>query len=223
MNETVGAEMKTLEKEAVKKLSGFVDNKERGWTLWRNDLQNMGGDNSGGYDKAGVEHVLQEIDLAICRADGYEIGVVLEQDGRFVMARSGATGTVDLAGVDLGGRRFTHNHPSGAKGNSYADVRALVNNDMYELRTVVSDRRFGSLVKEGQGSGDFAGDYKKEFGDGYDGKLLMVTKEALSEAGINEPSMSEMIQKAESLVNKWLYANAIKYGYHFVEGVYELR
>jgi len=191
-------ELQEPEKEAVSKIQGFIENDVGSWVLRREDLQNAGAD---GYGEDSIKRVLHEVEAVISQAPDYEIGVVFDKDGRFIVAWRGGEDSVDASDMDLVNKIFTHNHPGGMVylGFSLGDILGACEADVLELRAVVEGGSFVSLRKgmNGTGSGlaeasvDMAGNI------GYAGRRALQVPVG---AG-------------------WLQANAGNFGYSFVREV----
>jgi len=141
-------DLKGLEKEALKKIQGFIDNDTLGWVLRREDLQSagIGGD---GYDEAGVKRVLHEFEAVISQVPGYEIGVIFDKNGRFYKAVRGRSDEVSLTRGGLRDRIFTHNHPDMGGWNffSYGDIKAACGARTVEIRAVEAGGKYVRLTR----------------------------------------------------------------------------
>jgi hypothetical protein len=175
------------EAEAISKIRGNIANAREGvaWEIRRDGLRSA---EDGTYGQEGRGFVLREFETAISEAD-YEVLVVLDEDGRFIAARSdGDAGGVSSKGIDLTNRITTHNHPRGFLGFSVADVRSAIYKFERESRVVTPHGETVSLVR--------AGDEKmKEFSD--------MVKYRFHDGSIS---------------NTWLETDAEKYGYRFKKG-----
>jgi len=137
-------ELREAEKEVVEKLRDFIASDRQDWVLRREDLQSAGTDMYR-YSEDGVKRVLHEIESVISQATGYEIGVVLDKNGRFVMAKRGEAGSVSVPVEDSFNCIFTHNHPNGYLAFSVGDVAVFSFYQLDEVRAVTCHDKFVSL------------------------------------------------------------------------------
>jgi len=190
--------LKGPEKEALEKIQGFIENNEKGWILCREDLQSSWDD--GWYDKAGVKRVVRAIESAITEAD-YEIGVVFDKNGRFIMAKRGGKDSIDAIDMDLANKIFTHNHSGGVAylDFSLSDVLGACESDMLEMRVVVEGGSFVSLRKGIDGVGS---------------ELAEAAFDMMEKMGYTDRRMMRA-----AVNSRWLKANVEKFGYSFIREV----
>lgn len=106
---------------------------------------------------------------------GVEHGIVFDEKGNVIAHEIGNQYQVGFNPRDIKGRVVTHNHPDGydAHGLSGADLRAVVQGDMKELRAVTGSHVF-SVKRPSGGWGKTAGAVTRKYND-------VVKKQALAD------------------------------------------
>jgi len=147
----------------------------------------------------------------------HEAGNIISQNGKLLHTEIGKKSSVNPPANLIKDNIFTHNHPSGTCAFSLNDIKKIINNNGYEIRTVTSDGRFVSLIR---GS------------DGWDSMIIEdMVKDGLSSIELFKAADSQAKQKygqdrtrkqvahtMEEIMNDWLRKNALKYGAIFKEG-----
>jgi hypothetical protein len=142
-------------------------------------------------DEKKVEKTLVKCENWLRQVSGHEEGYVVRMDGKCIGRVVGDKDTPFL-GNFIKDYILTHNHPRGTCKLSIEDIGLVLEHGAYEIRAVVNSGKYVSL-KRGAGELDSEGFLKAI--DGAKWKKLFPDE-----------------------ANKWMYDNAIKYGYLFDGG-----
>jgi len=167
-------------------------------------------------DKNKAVESLHIVESEIMGNRDYEIGVVIDRDGKELYRCDGQRGEVDAPPDDLvKNNTFTHNHPSGNCAFSGSDVYNIVKQDGYELRTVTFDGRFVSLKRI---SDVWDANILRGFREVSGYRLYVKASQVAQTKHSGRATAAQISKTAEDIVNAWFRDNAVKYGCVFSEG-----
>lgn len=171
-------------------------------------------------DEEKVSKTLHEYEMSIKDISDHEEGVIINLDGRFIhkevsIKYSSIELPLDLVKDNI----VTHNHTTGICAFTPGDVCGIIDADGYGIRAVTSDGRFVSLYK---GNGELNKSLGREMLKEFPNNNVIFSKaerRAAVKFGRGNYSDKDVDNEAEIMLNEWLKANALKFGYVFKRGL----